>query len=126
MTNRTETERHSSLPAGGPGTPDEDDEVVVGPLRLRALRHAGPFWEGEGHLSDDVDVLGAWLGASRGLIEDALAWARAYQDLADDPGPAWRRRHWDQQQVLLRRLADEVSPGIEVEPALDEPPATPW
>lgn len=37
---------------------------------------AGTFWEGGIHISEDFDELHQWLGISRTLFEDAMAWHR--------------------------------------------------
>ncbi len=54
--------------------PHDDEDPVVRTVQLRAHEHAGPFWDDEGHLSDDFDELHRWIGISRELFDDAMAW----------------------------------------------------
>jgi hypothetical protein len=87
--------------------PGEDPEVDY--VELRCDEYAGPFWEHRGHLSDDFDELHRWLGISRELYDDAMAWNSRGGD-------------WAEQQRLLRRLREKLPDRIEVPPARERPP----
>ncbi|TYL45354.1 hypothetical protein FXB39_18670 [Nocardioides sp. BGMRC 2183] len=76
---------------------------------------AGPFWEGGVLISNDFDELHKWIGISRELFEDAMAWHEEYASLRTKPNDDWKRQHFDRQRELLQRLASEVRPGIEVD-----------
>ncbi|GAA4712156.1 hypothetical protein [Nocardioides conyzicola] len=105
------------------GAADLDNEdPVIRNVSLRAHEHAGPFWDDEGHLSDDFDELRRWLGISRQLFDDAMAWNEELASPQSEPPEDWKRRHFARQQELLRRLGEEVHPGIEVEPPRSQPP----
>lgn len=91
---------------------DEDPEVSG--VDLRPDEYAGPFWEIGGSLGDDFDELHRWIGISRTLFDDVMAWN---EDVSGTPGhpPADDALGlFTRQQDLLRRLAAEVHPGIVV------------
>lgn len=98
----------------GPRAPDDEDPVVR-VVRLREHEHAGPFWDDEGHLSDDFDELHRWIGISRGLFDDAVAWNEELASQQGEPSAAWTQQHLTRREELLRRLGQEVHPGIEVD-----------
>ncbi len=97
---------------------DEDPDVQV--VRLRAGTHAGPFWDDEGHLSDDYEELRRWIGISRQLFDDVMAWN---DDFAANPtvrrDAGWSARHLSARRALTDRLRREVRPGIEVPEPVD-------
>ena len=97
--------------------PPDDEDPVIRTVRLRAHEHAGPFWDDEGHLSDDFDELHRWIGISRELFDDAMAWNEELASLRSEPTDDWKRHHSAERQELLRRLGHEVHPGIEVSSA---------
>lgn len=105
------------------GAADLDNEdPVIRTVSLRADEYAGPFWDDEGHLSDDFDELHRWLGISRQLFDDAMAWNEELASLRNKPTEDWKRHHLARQQELLRRLGEEVHSGIEVESPRSQPP----
>jgi hypothetical protein len=85
------------------------DEPEVRYVELRHEEYAGPFWDDQGHLSDEYDDLQRWLGISRELYDEAMAWNSEGGD-------------WTVQQHLLRRLRTEVPSHIEVPPPRRHPP----
>lgn len=98
-----------------PGVRDVDDEdTAIRRVTLRAHEHAGPFWDDEEHLSDDYDELHRWLGISRELYEDAMAWNEESVASITCNTAQWQRSHFQRKQELLRRLGKEIKPGIEV------------
>lgn len=105
------------------GARDVDDEdPVVCRVELREDEYAGPFWDDEGSLSDDFEELHRWLGISRELFDDAMVWNDEFALLRSKPTDDWKRQHFATQQELLRRLGQEVRPGIEVDSPRAEPP----
>lgn len=100
----------------------DDEEPVIRKVRLREHESAGPFWDDEGHLSDDFDELHRWLGISRQLFDDAMAWNDEFASRRSKQTENWKRMHFARQQELLRRLGQEVHPGIEVDSPRTEPP----
>ncbi|GAB2876423.1 hypothetical protein [Nocardioides pacificus] len=92
----------------------QDTAPDVRCVLLRRETHAGPFWSDEEHLSDDFEELHAWLGISRELYDDAMAWNEDYASLASTPSEAWEDAHFARAQDLLRRLRAEVPSGIRV------------
>ena len=88
--------------------PPEEPPISV--VRLEAVAHAGPFWDDDSCLGDDFEELHHWLGISRSLYDDVMAWDAEYQRNGHRSG----RAHRVQRGELMRRLADEVKPGIEV------------
>lgn len=97
--------------------PHDDEDPVVRTVQLREHEHAGPFWDDEGHLSDDFDELHRWIGISRELFDDAMAWNDELASLRSEPTDDWKRHHSAERQELLRRLGHEVHPSIEISSA---------
>ena len=105
--------RWSAVVPGEPG----DEEETVDYVRLDADEYAGPFRGRDGVITSTYEDMHAMLGISRRLYDDVMAWndeaaalpRRAPEDIA--------RPVFERQQELLRRLAAEVRPGIEVESA---------
>lgn len=101
--------------AGAAGDP------VVTRVDLSPDEYAGPFRDTGGSLGDDFDELHRWTGISRELYDDVMAWnddvtATPGDPLADDTDGLFTR-----QQDLLRRLGEEVHPGIAVAPPRSVP-----
>src|SRR5688500_18958059 len=115
----------SELSGGGFGwyahAPDGVPDDVVGPpvrdVHLRADEYEGPFWSSLGSLGGDFEETHADIGISRSLYDDVMAW----NDAALAPDAA-ADEIFARQQHLLRRLADEVRPEIEVPVARSAPP----
>lgn len=101
------------------GSPTSRTEAVLRICRARTQRSTtwscvatstrDRFGSTGGHLSDDFDELHRWLGISRELYDDAMAWNSRGGD-------------WAEQQRLLRRLRKELPDRIEVPPARERPP----
>lgn len=68
-------------------------DEIVRTVSLRADEYAGPFWDETSHLSDDFDALHTWIGISRELFDDAMAWGQEFADQrgADEAWPACTR-----------------------------------
>ncbi len=96
-------------------TTDGDDDPVIRVVRLRCHEHAGPFWDDQGHISDDYDDLRRMIGISRTLFDDVMAWnARFAASAAVRPGAERNARHLATQRQLTHRLRREVPPSIDV------------
>jgi len=102
---------------------EEEEDPVVGRVELRNDEYAGPFWDDEEHLSEEFQELHRWLGISRELFDDVMTWNDEFVALRNPPTEQWKRSHFVRQQELLRRLAQEVRPGIEVDAPRAEPPS---
>ena len=92
---------------------DEGPDPEIHVVELRALEHAGPFWDDEGHLSDDYEELRRWIGITRPLFDDVITWSEDFQR-APRRDAEWRSRHLAKQRELTSRLSTEVHPGITV------------
>ena len=86
------------------------EEPPISVVHLRAVPHAGPFWDDDSCLGEGFEELHDWLGISRSLYDDVMAWNDEYQRNGHKSG----RAHRDQRDELMRRLADEVKPGTDV------------
>ena len=87
---------------------------------LRADEHAGPFWDDEGYLSDDYEELRRWIGISRRLFDDVMAWNADFAATFNARRDAqWMARHRAAQRALSDRLQQEVHSGIRVADATD-------
>lgn len=112
-----------AYPPNGANIPEtETDDAPIRFVTLRADEYAGPFRGDHMSLGDDFDELHRWLGISRPLYDDVMAWNDEYVRLDGTKPDDWKRPHFDVQQELLRRLAVEVHQGIEVQRARAEPP----
>jgi len=94
---------------------EDDEDPVIRVVTLRSDEHAGPFWDDEGYVSDEFEELQRWIGISRALFDDAMAWNDEFASSPTAERDAeWQSRHSATRQDLLRRLRREVHPGIEV------------
>jgi hypothetical protein len=107
--------------ASAPEGAHEVEDPVIRRVELRDDEYAAPFCDDQGHLSDNYEDLHAWLGISRGLFDDAMAWRGELGLLSTEPSDAWKRQHFVRHQELVRRLGQEIRPGIEVDSPRDEP-----
>ncbi|WP_248580741.1 GNAT family N-acetyltransferase [Nocardioides sp. InS609-2] len=95
--------------------------TVEEPLRelgLMADEYTGPFRSDDGALGDDFDEVHRVTGISRELFDDVMAWNDEVTGVGHRPTGALFVR----QQNLLRRLGEEVHPGIAVDSPQREPP----
>ena len=100
----------------GGSTEDGDEDPLIRVVQLRTHEYAGPFWDDDGHLSDDFAELQRWLGISRPLFDDAMAWNKAFASSSPAERDAeWRAHHLSMRADLLRRLRREVHPHIVVD-----------
>ncbi|WP_182525468.1 hypothetical protein [Nocardioides dongkuii] len=109
-----------SVSSLGPQHDLPDDPVRD--VDIRVDEYGGPFWSSDGALGDDFEELRAWIGISRALYADVMAWHDAAQ--AAPVATATQRAR----QKLLRRLAAELPPEIEVTDSprnRQPPPASP-
>jgi len=107
-------------PVSGASPQGHDEDPVIRLVRLRANEHAGPFWDDEGHLSDDYEELRRWIGVSRRLFDDVTAWNADFAaTLTTQRDARWLARHRATQRALSARLRHEVHPGIRVPDAGD-------
>ena len=101
-------------PPAGDGLADAGDDPAISRVDRRRDPYLGPFWEGGVHISDHFEELHRWLGISRDLFDDAVAWNEAYATHPGVPDAAWERTHHREAVTLVRRLRAEVRPGIDV------------
>ena len=107
-------------PVGAGSSQDEGEDPGIRQVLLRPHEFAGPFWDDEGHLSDDYEELRRWIGISRRLFNDAMAWNADFAATVTSPrDPQWLAQHRATQQALVVRLRQEVRPGIGVPDASD-------
>ena len=95
--------------------------AVEWPLRelgLQADEYTGPFRTEALRLAEDYDHVHRRTGMSRELFDDVMAWNARSEGLVDVERD--ERARFAEKQQLLRRLRDEVLPGIAVEQPLDD------
>ena len=90
-----------------------DDDPEISEVWLDHDEYAGPWRSNEGVLGDDYDELHRWLGISRQLYDDVMAW----NDEAEGPlghDPAVRLAVVELGRHLRERLRRELPPHIRV------------
>lgn len=86
---------------------------------LQLDEYGGPFWDDEGHVSDDFDDVHRWLGITRELYDDVMAWNDEFAALWGELPEERKRQALARQQKLVRLLRQQVHAGIEVAAPVD-------
>lgn len=83
-------------------------------VNLQLDEHGGPFWDEDGPVSDDFDDVHRWLGISRELYDDAMAWNDEFAALWGGLPEERKRQAMARQHKLVRQLRQQVTADIEV------------
>lgn len=111
-----------AYPSGTEHVEDAQGDLVIRRVDLEQDDYGGPFWSDAGHIGEDFEYLHRVLGISRELYHDAMAWNYGDPYGTRESSDVSARDDFKQQQELIRRLGEEVHPGIHVDPPRAAPP----